>query len=126
MTNEDHLLEEYWSWLGNTVYDKWKTQEWLLKKRVCSHHLEYMQNLIERVLSEQCPCCQDTLNESKPVGKEFKKIKYGCHVDFDPEEAPEDCVLDAGNSAIHECIHAQGLIDRNKTKLDCPYWREIK
>lgn len=46
-------------------------------------------------------------------------IRYGCHVDLDPDEEPDHCVIDEGRP--QDCIYAQKGI----RKEQCEYWRIV-
>ena len=49
---------------------------------------------------------------------------HGCHVDLEPGQAPDGCVLD--DHRPQDCVYARALLRDGKTKLDCEYWKPIQ
>ena len=60
------------------------------------------------------------MNEQAPTRK---GVKYGCHVELEPGQEPDSCVIDSGD--IEDCIHAERLTKQGKGRNDCEYWRPI-
>ena len=57
--------------------------------------------------------------------KNMSDIEYGCYIDWAPGEKPDEiCVLDEYRA--EDCIEAMRLLEENKTKWDCPYWRSTE
>lgn len=46
-------------------------------------------------------------------------IKFGCHCDLDPGQAPDGCVISEGEH--HLCIYAKGRVRPES----CEYWKPI-
>ena len=44
-------------------------------------------------------------------------VKYGCHVDLEPGQEPDGCVIDTGD--LFNCIYAKP----NMRKEQCEYWK---
>ena len=50
----------------------------------------------------------------------LNEVKYGCHVDLEPGQQPDGCVIDEDRP--YDCIYAkQGM-----RKEQCEYWRIVK
>ncbi|MDA8139778.1 MAG: hypothetical protein M0036_14100 [Desulfobacteraceae bacterium] len=49
---------------------------------------------------------------------------YGCHCDLEPDQAPDECVIDAGRA--NDCVYAGQLVKAGKGRQDCKYWQAIK
>lgn len=50
----------------------------------------------------------------------IRSIQHGCHVDLEPGEMPDGCVLDEGRP--QDCIYAQS----GMRKEQCSHWQIIK
>lgn len=48
---------------------------------------------------------------------------YGCHVELDPGQPPDGCVLDDGNP--EHCVYTYDPEVRRLGKHGCPHWRPI-
>ena len=46
-------------------------------------------------------------------------IRYGCHVDLEEDQEPDDCVINTGT--MDECIYAKPGMRPEQ----CEYWRVI-
>jgi hypothetical protein len=46
-------------------------------------------------------------------------VKFGCHVELNVGELPDDCVKDYG--ADGDCIYAR----RHRTREACKYWQPV-
>lgn len=46
-------------------------------------------------------------------------IKYGCHVELNFGDTPDDCVKDYGGDA--DCVYAK----RHRTREGCKYWQPV-
>lgn len=54
-------------------------------------------------------------------------IVYGCYCDLDsepPGTLPDQCVIREGHKHAG-CVYARGLLDKGKSKWDCPYWKPM-
>jgi len=51
--------------------------------------------------------------------KKLPPLKYGCHVDLDFDEGPDDCVIDIGN--LDDCQYAK----EGMRKEQCKYWKIV-
>ena len=52
-------------------------------------------------------------------------VEYGCHVELDFGEKPDDCVLDLGENEY--CMFATLESGRpRRSKWTCEYWKKIK
>ncbi len=49
--------------------------------------------------------------------KDMPKLEYGCYIDIEPAEEPDECVLDI--STYDDCIYAE----KGMRKEQCEYWR---
>ncbi len=67
---------------------------------------------------------QDVLQKAVEDCKSEQPVKFGCHCDLDPGQAPDACVTD-DDATSHYCIYADGLKREGKTKWDCPYWKPV-
>ena len=50
-------------------------------------------------------------------------LKFGCHLELDPGQKPNECVIDEGTP--HHCMYATNLVRDGKTKWNCPHWKEF-
>lgn len=48
------------------------------------------------------------------------KADYGCHVDLEPHQKPDGCVIDDGLRS--QCIYAKSI----GSKWQCEYWQKVK
>ena len=50
----------------------------------------------------------------------LEEVHYGCHVDLEPGNEPDGCVIDTGE--LHNCIYAKSEM----RKEQCKYWRIVQ
>jgi len=55
----------------------------------------------------------------RQLADKINEVKYGCHIDLEPSQEPEGCVIDEG--ALHNCIYAK----EGMRKEQCQYWRIV-
>jgi hypothetical protein len=61
----------------------------------------------------------DAADAVAQMSKNLTKIQYGCHVDLEPGEKPDGCVIDTGH--LNDCIYA----NPGMRKEQCEYWRIV-
>lgn len=81
--------------------------------------LDYQERLF--LYLRPSPALQQDVADARALLKALRKLKsevpYGCHVDLEPGEEPDGCVLDEG--CPEDCIYAS----RISCKEECSYWR---
>ncbi len=61
----------------------------------------------------------DAADAVKQMAGNLADLRYGCHVDLEPDQQPDGCVIDDGR--YHDCLYAkQGM-----RKEQCQYWRIV-
>jgi hypothetical protein len=61
----------------------------------------------------------DAADAVKQMSGNIPPLKYGCHVDLEPHQEPDGCVIDDGN--FHNCVYAKP----GMRKEQCKYWRIV-
>jgi hypothetical protein len=61
----------------------------------------------------------DAADAVRQITGRLGEIKYGCHVDLEPGQQPDGCVID--EERCPDCIHAK----EGMRKEQCRYWRII-
>lgn len=59
----------------------------------------------------------DAADAVKQMVPNLSEVKYGCHVDLEPGQEPDDCVIDTGD--LFNCIYAK----ESMRKEQCKYWK---
>jgi hypothetical protein len=112
--------ERYW------VYrDSYHYPQLHLARHSVRPSTEYVRvDLYDKVVAER-----DQYKLAAEMNKEtIEKMRfteeYGCHVDLEPGQKPDSCVIDEG--IPHTCIYAGTLVAQGKDKHACEYWQRIK
>jgi hypothetical protein len=61
----------------------------------------------------------DAADAIKQMSGRLPELKYGCHVDLEKGEMPDECVIDTG--ALCNCVFAK----EGMRKEQCKYWRIV-
>ena len=61
----------------------------------------------------------DAADTVAQMSKNLAKVQYGCHVDLEPGQRPDGCVIDTGR--LHDCIYA----NPGMRKEQCEYWKTV-
>jgi len=61
----------------------------------------------------------DAADAIKQMNSRLPELKYGCHVDLEEGEMPDECVIDLGD--VCGCIYAK----EGMRKEQCKYWRIV-
>jgi hypothetical protein len=61
----------------------------------------------------------DAADAVKQMAGNLDELAYGCHVDLEPGDMPDGCVIDTGN--LRDCIYAK----EGMRKEQCEYWRIV-
>lgn len=58
----------------------------------------------------------DAADAIKQWCEHMPRLKYGCHLDLEEGQDPDECVIDLGR--VHDCIYAK----EGMRKEQCEYW----
>jgi hypothetical protein len=61
----------------------------------------------------------DAADAVRQLSGKLDEVRYGCHVDLEPGQEPDDCVIDTG--CLHQCIYAKS----GMRKEQCEYWKIV-
>ena len=61
----------------------------------------------------------DAADAAKQMSTRLESVKYGCHVDLEEDQQPDDCVIDIED--FNGCIYAK----EGMRKEQCKYWRVV-